>query len=1067
MDNLYAKDQNVSFDALFANPTSLYRDTPFWAWNCALTEEELRWQIGIFQEMGMGGFHMHSRTGTVTPYLSADFMKLVDDCVDEAKKRGMLAWLYDEDRWPSGAAGGIVTKDPKFRARHLHIQFHKSTVPVDAANDNSGRFLAAYLIKLDGNGCLASYKRCGEDDPKADGEIKIWCYLRLSEKSGWFNDQCYVDTFNRKAIEKFVEVTHEAYYAKIGSEFGKTVPAVFTDEPQFTRKGSLTFAREEADVELPYTDDFPETYKAAYGTDFFASVPELLWELPDGRYSLARYRYHDHAAERFAHSFADTIGDWCRAHNIQSSGHMMNEPSLLSQTMSLGDCMRSYRSFLLPGIDMLCDKMELSTAKQAQSASRQFGRGGVLSELDGVTDWDFPFLGHKAQGDWQAAMGITVRVPHLSWVSMAGESKRDYPASISYQSPWYKKYPIIADHFARVNTAMTRGKAVSRIAVVHPVESYWLLYGPKDQTAAAREQAENDFSSLFYSLLFGLLDFDLLAESLLPGQNVHVEGKDLAVGEMRYSTVVVPPCITLRSTTLEYLENFRRAGGEVIFAGEVAGLCDAVPSDRAAKLAAQCKTIPYTRAALIAALEHRRDIRVLNVWNGYPADQLLYQMRAEGPDTRYLFIADTQRYGGNLGARVQIRGVWQLELLDTFTGTITPLQSRESNGWTEFTTDFHPHGHMLLRLTKNMLQGGASFGKTDVPEGEQNKEKIAMGGREELKAAASTFEGWIKARISGREVPVTLDEPNVYLLDLAQWRVNGGEWQKREEILRLDGYARKKLGVPPKSSVQPWAAHYSDRIYGTLDIRYEIEAAVSAKDVTLALEQPETSRIFLDGKEIPFADLGFWTDKCLRRTRLGDLAAGTHELIISREYTERTNVERAYLLGDFGVSVRGDECIVTAPVRTLHWGDIAPQGLPFYGGNITYHTEFTLDSDLYHAALHFPVRQDVAFSCYMNAREIDFCAFRGTLVSAVLDGAEAGDIAFAPFTLDIGVLKAGVHKLDLKLYGNRQNAFGACHLANRIEWTGPYAWRTEGDLFSYDYLLAPLGIMRSPFIIVK
>lgn len=86
----------------------------------------------------------------------------------------------------------------------------------------------------------------------------------------------------------------------------------------------------------------------------------------------------------------------------------------------------------------------------------------------GVTNWDYDFRGHKFQGDWQAALGVTVRVPHLSWVSMNGEAKRDYPASISYQSPWYKEYKYVEDHFARVNTAMTRGKAVVRIGVIHP-----------------------------------------------------------------------------------------------------------------------------------------------------------------------------------------------------------------------------------------------------------------------------------------------------------------------------------------------------------------------------------------------------------------------------------------------------------------------------------------------------------------------------------------------------------------------------------------------------------------------
>ncbi|MFQ9394894.1 MAG: hypothetical protein ACLR2E_13705 [Lachnospiraceae bacterium] len=31
----------------------------------------------------------------------------------------MITWLYDEDRWPSGYAGGLVTKDPAFRQRFL------------------------------------------------------------------------------------------------------------------------------------------------------------------------------------------------------------------------------------------------------------------------------------------------------------------------------------------------------------------------------------------------------------------------------------------------------------------------------------------------------------------------------------------------------------------------------------------------------------------------------------------------------------------------------------------------------------------------------------------------------------------------------------------------------------------------------------------------------------------------------------------------------------------------------------------------------------------------------------
>ncbi|MCQ2396133.1 MAG: hypothetical protein MJ106_00345, partial [Lentisphaeria bacterium] len=695
MESIYQKDQNESFETLFKAPGALYRDTPFWAWNCHLEEKQLREQIGIFQEMGMGGFHMHSRTGMGTPYLTEEFFDRVKECVDEAKKRGMLAWLYDEDRWPSGAAGGIVTKNPAMRARYLKIEFKQLDIEPNAALDNSGTFLESYLVKLDENGCLGDYKRCSKDAAVPAGYKKIWCYLFVAQNSEWYNDQAYVDTLNPKAIREFVRVTHDAYHAHVGEEFGKTVPAIFTDEPQFEAKRPLHFAAQENRIILPYTNDFPETYRKAYSCDFFDTLPELIWELPNGQYSLARYRYHDHVCERFTSAFSDTVGAWCSAHGIRSTGHMMQEPTLYSQTGWLGEAMRSYRGFLLPGIDTLCDCKELSTAKQAQSASRQFGRGGVLSELDGVTDWDFDFAGHKCHGDWQAALGVTVRVPHLSWVSMAGEAKRDYPGSISYQAPWYKKYNVITDHFARVATAMTRGKARCQVAVVHPIESYWLLWGPSDQTATAREQAEENFANLFNWLLHGLIDFDLLSESLLPIQNVHVENGMLCVGEMKYKTIVVPPTITLRSSTLDIIDKFRAEGGDVIFAGDVATLCDAEPSSRPAETAAKCRRTPYARAALLQALEESRDLKIIHSILGGNIGGLLYQMRELPNGQRLLFVVRTEHIGMQDPSRVMIKGNWSIENLDTSNGDITPADATFAGNWTTFETILYPHGHLL------------------------------------------------------------------------------------------------------------------------------------------------------------------------------------------------------------------------------------------------------------------------------------------------------------------------------------------------------------------------------------
>jgi hypothetical protein len=139
-----------------------------------------------------------------------------------------------------------------------------------------------------------------------------------------------------------------------------------------------------------------------------------------------------------------------------------------------------------------------------------------------------------------AALGITMRVHHLTWVSMAGEGKRDYPACIGYQSPWYKEYGYIEDHLARVSVAMTRGKAVTRIGVMHPIESYWLAFGPNSSgdEMGNRDQAFEDLTTW---LLHGLSDFDFISESLLPEQtSKNQKGKILQFSKYEYDVILVP-----------------------------------------------------------------------------------------------------------------------------------------------------------------------------------------------------------------------------------------------------------------------------------------------------------------------------------------------------------------------------------------------------------------------------------------------------------------------------------------------------------------------------------------------
>lgn len=86
----------------------------------------------------------------------------------------------------------------------------------------------------------------------------------------------------------------------------------------------------------------------------------------------------------FSRNFSGQLGEWCDKHGIAFTGHLLHEPELLSQSVSCGETMRNYGKFGIPGIDMLCDQIELTTAKQTQSAVHQYGKEGMLSELYGV-----------------------------------------------------------------------------------------------------------------------------------------------------------------------------------------------------------------------------------------------------------------------------------------------------------------------------------------------------------------------------------------------------------------------------------------------------------------------------------------------------------------------------------------------------------------------------------------------------------------------------------------------------------------------------------------------------------
>ena len=128
----------------------------------------------------------------------------------------------------------------------------------------------------------------------------------------------------------------------------------------------------------------------------------------------------------------------------------------------------------------------------------------------------------------------------------------------------------------------------------------------------------------------------------------------------------------------------------------------------------------------------------------------------------------------------------------------------------------------------------------------------------------------------------------------------------------------------------------------------------------------------------------------------------------------------------------------------LAFGDITAQGLPFYGGNITYHV---------------PVETTGGQLCVHSSY------YQGVMQEVSVDGGKEVPMVYPPYIAKLGAVEAGKHTVDITLYGHRRNGFGAVHNANLADhYISPKKWRTEGESWCYDYMLTQEGIITTPDI---
>ena len=501
-----------------------YQCVPFWSWNDQLDKDILVQQIEWMKEHGIGGFFMHARGGLRTPYLSEEWMQCADACVEAAKQQGMQAWMYDENGWPSGFAGGKLLEEEKNRDAHITYKI--------------GQYDETAWLSY----CLSGEKLQRVTEHTPDACLNL--YLNISPSTA--------DILNGEVVDKFLAETHEKYAQRYGDKLSDCFTGFFTDEPQYYRWG------------VAYTRVMPEEFHRRYGEDIFDSLG-LLFVEKEG-YRTFRYRYWYTMQQLMLHSFGKKIYNWCEAHSVQFTGHYVEEQNLTGQMSCCSGVMPFYKYMHMPGIDWLNrwvgNKLSL---KQISSVAQQYGKKQVLSETYGCCGWDVTPAELKKIGDFQYVGGVNRTCHHLIPYAEHGQRKRDYPSHFSSINPWIGDYfKEFNDYFTRLGYLLANSKEIVRIGMLHPMRSAYFDY--KDLNVLpgnGLEKLEKAFHKQLDMFAADQIPYHLLDETLLE-EDGFVKGNKIGCGLCQYDYLVLPSCYTMGSHTEKLIRQYIENGGKVL-----------------------------------------------------------------------------------------------------------------------------------------------------------------------------------------------------------------------------------------------------------------------------------------------------------------------------------------------------------------------------------------------------------------------------------------------------------------------------------------------------------------------
>ncbi len=965
--------------ALFPKPPAEYSTLPFFVWHGEVTEAEIDRVLNDYTAQGIRGFYIHPRPGMITPYLTGRWFQLIRYTVDQAKQRGMVAWLYDEDSYPSGFAGGNVP-----------AQFPESY------NQGQG------LVRRESGPCriLLRPTAGGFEDvtEKAQPGPGSWCFgIEQYPPRAWNGGYPYVDLLLPGLTQKFIDVTMRGYEKTLGADFGRTVPGIFTDEPNINPPGRGA---------VKYTPDLFTQFQKRWGYDLKPNLPSLFEETGD--WKRIRHNYYALLLELFIDRWSKPWHAYAEQKQVAWTGHYWEHG--WPNPVHGPDNMAMYAWHQVPGIDMLFNQFNegvnaqfgnVRSVKELASAASQMGRRRTLSETYGGAGWELRFEDMKRLGDWQAALGVNMMNQHLSFQTLLGARKYDYPQSFTYHEPWWGQYHVLAGYFARLSLALSAGEQHNRILILEPTTSAWMYAGSRPSPRML--EIGREFQAYITDLEHRQVEYDLGSENILK-DHAKVEGARLTVGRRSYDTVVLPPGTeNLDTPTAMLLDGYRAAGGKLISLGAESLAVDGKPGAFRA---------PRTAAAALANPQFRN----------LDAELLFHQRRKLAEGELWFFSNSSLEKPARAAVSASGRSVEQMDL---FTGATRPFPAKAAGGSVEFAVDLPPAGSLLV-----MVRDAA--GPTPAPAPQRTAEPVA---------AASPL-------------AIARTAPNAIRIDYCDLTIQGKTepglyfYVAQDKAFKAHGFTE---GNPWNTAVQFKTSildrdHFPAGAGFQAAYWFDVDPGFRPAGLKAVVERPALWKVSVNGAPVESRKGEWWLDIGFGVYDIGaHVKPGRNNVtIVTSPMSVHSELEPIYMVGDFSAVPRQQGFQLSAP-RSVGLGPWKEQGLPFYSQAVAYSAKYAL-------------RQGGAY-------KVSLGRWAGTVAEVKVNGASAGIVGWQPYELEIGPLvRNGENTVEVIVYGSLKNLLGPHHGKPNPGLVSPGSFRgapaTQPPGAAYDQL--PYGLME-PF----